>query len=102
MTLRVVYEDLETVGFNSGGGEMLSYKGSPFTGFVVQYDEVTGKLICEEEFVQGHLGGAQRTFYINGQIESESFVKFNKNYGYSREWGKDGTLLSEYDWGAEP
>lgn len=101
-TLRIAYEDLETVGFDSGGGEMLNYKGKPFTGFIVQYDQLTGKLMCEEEFTDGHIGGAQRTFFSNGQIETEYFIKFNKYYGYNREWDEEGTLLSEYDWGAEP
>ncbi|WP_026904666.1 toxin-antitoxin system YwqK family antitoxin [Pedobacter glucosidilyticus] len=101
MSLRVKYEDLETVGFDGGGGEILSYQGQVFTGTIVQFDE-NNNLICEEEFKNGHLGGGQRTFYPNGQMEQEYFIKYNKNYGLHRKWDESGTLTYEYNWGPEP
>jgi deoxyribonuclease V len=93
MELRVTYEELENRGFDAGGGEILYYKGKPFTGAIVEYKN--GLLISEEEFIDGHLGGAQRNYYSNGRIEKEYFVAFNTHYGFIRRWDENGNLAHE-------
>ncbi|MCC8408690.1 hypothetical protein LJ707_07100 [Mucilaginibacter sp. UR6-1] len=100
MELRVAYEDLENKGFDAGGGEILYYQGQPFTGTIVQY--IDGILVSEEEFENGHLGGAQRDYYLNGQIKEEWFIAFNKRYGLYREWDEQGNLIDEFDFGPKP
>lgn len=99
--LRIPYEKLENRGFDSGGGEILYYRGKPFTGTIVEYYE-NGMLLGEEEFDNGHVGGAQRTYHPNGQLAEEHFIAFNTSYGLLREWDEQGNLVSEHDFGPKP
>jgi antitoxin component YwqK of YwqJK toxin-antitoxin module len=99
--LRVAYEKLDNKGFDSGGGEILYYRGKPFTGTIVEYYK-NGVLLGEEEFNNGHIGGAQRTYHPNGQLADEHFIAFNTLYGLLREWDEQGNLVREHDFGPKP
>ncbi|MFS2188208.1 toxin-antitoxin system YwqK family antitoxin [Mucilaginibacter sp. Mucisp84] len=101
MELRVAYDDLQTAGFDSGGGEILHYKGKAFTGMVLELAS-DGTLIHEEEFKNGHRDGIERSFFPNGQKQLEGFIRFNNPYGLYREWDINGNLIDQYDWGPEP
>lgn len=96
MTLRVKYEDLELIGFDSGGGEIMNYNGQLFTGIIEEIRN--GILVGEFEFTNGHEGGVQRGYYPNGQIQEEFFIYFNKLEGIFRERDEDGTLTSTTHW----
>lgn len=100
MPLRVTYEELENRGFDAGGGEILYYRGNPFTGTIVEYRN--GVLIGEQEFEDGHLGGAQRSYYANGNIHEEYFITFNRDYGLFREWDEQGNVIRQKDFGPKP
>lgn len=96
MALRVSFEDLELIGFDAGGGEILNYQGEPFTGIIEELKD--GRLIGEVEFTNGHRGGVYRTYFDNGQLEEEYFLYFNKMEGNYREWDEDGNLISSTNW----
>jgi antitoxin component YwqK of YwqJK toxin-antitoxin module len=101
MTLRLTYEELENRGFDAGGGEILYYQGVPFTGTVVAYYE-NGRPLTEEEFQDGHLGGAQREYHENGQLGEEYFIAFNTPYGMYKKWDKNGNLIKEFSFVPKP
>lgn len=96
MALRVKYEDLELIGLDSGGGEILNYNGQPFTGIIEEIRN--GILVSESEFTDGHLGGVQRGYYLDGQIEEEYFIHFNRMENTFKQWNQDGTLTSTTHW----
>jgi antitoxin component YwqK of YwqJK toxin-antitoxin module len=100
MTLRIEYEDLEHRGMDAGGGDILYHCGQPFTGIVVLYAD--GVLISEEEFTDGHLGGAQRQYHLNGQIEEEYFIALNTHYGLYRKWDQEGNVVKQFVLGPKP
>lgn len=83
MSLRVKQEDLELVGIDSGGSEILHYKGEPFTGIKLIYEDA-GWLSGEIEFKNGYREGWEREFYENGQLESE--VKMHNNIAVPDTW----------------
>lgn len=96
MILRVQYEELDLVGFDAGGGEMLEYRGQPFTGIIEEF--FNGVVISEEEFTDGHLGGIQRTYYPNGILKSEYSIHFNRFDGKRTQWDENGILIRESIW----
>jgi antitoxin component YwqK of YwqJK toxin-antitoxin module len=75
-TLRIRSEDLELVGVDGGGVEILHYKGKPFTGICLTYEDA-GWLSVEEEFQNGYQEGWVRLYYENGQLEEEYFMHNN-------------------------
>lgn len=97
MAIKVIYEELELRGFDAGGGDIIYYQGKPFTGIRVTYEN--GHLSIEEEFTDGHLGGIQRTYYPNGQMDEEYFIAFNTPYGIERRWDSAGNLINTRDFG---
>ncbi|MFD2146904.1 endonuclease V [Mucilaginibacter antarcticus] len=99
-SLRVVYEDLQNKGFDAGGGEILHYKEKPFTGTIVEY--VNGSLVCEDEFTDGHIGGAQRSYHQNGQLSEEYFKAYNTSYGLYKRWDEQGNITYQEDRGLQP
>lgn len=101
MKLRLSYEDLDLVGFDAGGGEIMYYRGRPFTGISVDYG-INGQVLTEQEFTDGHLGGVQREYYLNGQMSEEYFVAYNTDYGIYRQWDREGNLTSERNLGTKP
>jgi len=92
MNLLVEYKDLETIGFDAGGTEMLSYKGKPFTGFIVEY-YTNGILMSEEEYKDGYKNGVNRSYFENGQIEEEYFSRYNCFYSTFTSWNMNGNLI---------
>jgi len=96
MNLRVEYEDLDVVGYDAGGGEIIEYQGQSFTGTIVQF--IDGILIGEEEFSNGHKGGIQRNYFLNGALQDEYSIYFNKLEGTFRSWDENGILISETIW----
>jgi len=94
MNLLVEYKDLETMGFDSGGTDMLSYKGKPFTGFIVEY-YTNGILMSEEEYKDGYKNGVNISYFENGQIEEEYFSKYNRFYNSFTSWDINGNLISK-------
>lgn len=83
MSLRVKQEDLELVGIDSGGSEILYYKGKPFTGIMLIYENA-GWLSGEVEFQNGYQEGWEREYYEDGQLESE--VKMHNNIAVPDTW----------------
>ncbi|WP_333809341.1 hypothetical protein [Flavobacterium sp.] len=83
MSLRVKQEDLKLVGIDSGGSEILHYKGKPFTGIKLIYEDA-GWLSGEIEFKNGYREGWEREYYENGQLESE--VKMHNNIAVPGTW----------------
>ncbi|WP_293308170.1 toxin-antitoxin system YwqK family antitoxin [Pedobacter sp. UBA5917] len=93
--------DIDIVGVDAGGGDIYYYKNMPFTGILYE-NHSNGNLNYEIECVNGYPEGVQRHYYENGQINQESFLKYNQEYGIMKEWDEHGNLLSEYDWGPKP
>jgi len=89
--LRVKEEDLELVAFDGGGIGILHYKGKPFTGVCLIYEDA-GWLSLEKEFQNGYEEGWVRDYYENGQLESEYKMSNNKLVpGTSKDFNEDGT-----------
>lgn len=68
--LKVKAEELEPTGIDSGGSAMYNYKGQPFTGIRLLYED-EGWLSLEEEYQNGYLEGWVRSYYKNGKLEEE-------------------------------
>lgn len=98
--LRVLYDDLEIVGFDGGGSKILHYKGDPFTGFVVDYNE-NSTLAFEAEYKNGHQDGVNRSFYNNGQIEEEYYTKYNRILKHFKRWTSKGRLIKHITFNEE-
>lgn len=86
----------EFVGVDNAGGVVYNYKGKPFTGIIEHY--MNSKLVGEEEFTDGHIGGVQRKYYNNGQIKEEYFQYFGKLDTHFKEWDKEGNLTHYSIW----
>lgn len=96
MIVNIDDPELEQNEFDAGGGEMWKYKGSYFTGMVVIYKN--GVLTDEIEVQNGRTEGVQRTYYDNGQIETEYFLHNNGLHGLFRQWDIHGNLVSSNNW----
>lgn len=83
MSLRVKQEDLELVGVDGGGIAMLNYKGKPFTGIMLIYEDA-GWLSREVEYQDGYREGWERDYYEDGQLEEE--VKMHNNRAVPDTW----------------
>lgn len=89
-------EIFELVDVDNAGGVVYNYKGKLFTGIIEYYD--VEKLIAEEEFTDGHIGGVQRKYYENGQVKSEYYKYFAKPEGDWKEWDEEGNLIHHSVW----
>ena len=90
--LRVKDEDLELVGVDGGGSEILHYRGEPFTGIRLIYEN-DGWLSGEVEYQNGYREGWEREYYKNGQLESEYKMSNNQMVPDTlRSFSEDGTL----------
>ena len=85
-------EKFEFVDVDNAGGVVYRYKGIMFTGIIEHY--VNDKLIGEEEFTDGHIGGLQRQYYENGQLKAEYYQHFGRMDKYYKKWDESGNLLS--------
>ena len=89
-------EIFELVGVDNAGDVIYHYQGKPFTGIIQYYkDEI---LTGEEEFTDGHIGGLQRDYFDNGQIQHEYYKYFGKPDGDWKEWDIDGNLIHHSVW----
>jgi len=96
MELRVLENDLELVGIDSGGSEILHYNGLPFTGFLVEYYP-SGQLLAEDEFQNGYLEGWHREYHENGQLELEYNLHNNEVVPDTfKEYDKNGNFLGGF------
>jgi antitoxin component YwqK of YwqJK toxin-antitoxin module len=75
-------------------GDLFYRKGekSPFTGTAIA--QGNGKK-TESEFREGRMDGVHRSWYANGQIESEAYFDHGVRDGWVRLWSRDGRLLQE-------
>lgn len=92
MSLRINYDDLENRGFDGGGGEILYYRNKPFTGFSLDRHN-NGNICFEEEYKDGYKDGAARSYFENGEIKEEYFIKHNSLYDSYKLWDINGTLI---------
>ncbi len=97
MSLILTEDQLESDGFDAGGGEMYKYQNQPFTGTLIEYYP-NGNISGEEEFTNGHRDGVQRRFFQNNQIEEELYIKYNRLDGVFKRWDINGKLLRETIW----
>lgn len=83
MSLRIKQEELEHDGFDGGESEKLTYRGKPFTGIMLIYEDA-GWLSREVEFQNGYREGWERDYYEDGQLEEE--VKMHNNIAVPDTW----------------
>ncbi len=60
-----------------------------------KWDEISGHLTLEYNFVNGDMHGIQRKWDHNGTIQSEYNYKNGDKHGIQREWDNSGQLLVE-------
>jgi antitoxin component YwqK of YwqJK toxin-antitoxin module len=97
MALRVQFNDLELVGFDTGGSEIFHYQGLPFTGIL---ETIQNGILCsEEEFQEGYKEGLQRRYFFpSGNLEAEFTLKNNGFNGTFKLWDDNGNLISQSNW----
>lgn len=86
----------EFVDVDNAGGVVYHYQGKPFTGIIQHFD--IDNLVAEEEFTDGHIGGVQRKYYSNGQMQEECYQYFGKLDKYFKAWDENGNLLHHSVW----
>jgi len=97
MSIRVEYDDLEFIGFDTGGNEMFNYQGLPFTGILET--NVNGVISREEEFQNSYKTGLQRQYFLpSGNLKLEFTLEDNGIEGIFKEWDDNGILLRETIW----
>lgn len=99
MSLRVLEKDLELVDIDSGGSEILYYRGKPFTGIMIDYDtENNIEYLCMEiEFQNGYREGMTKYFHSNGQLENEYYLHNNEvKSGTYKEYDENGKLTRSF------
>lgn len=99
MSLRVLEKDLELVGIDSGGSEMLHYQGKPFTGIKIDSDtENNIEYLCMEiEFQNGYREGWERYYHPKGQLENEYYLHNNEvKTGTYKEYDENGKLTRSF------
>jgi len=89
-------EIFEFVDVDNAGGIVYKYEGELFTGVIEHYQG--DKLKAEEGFVNGHIGGVQREYFENGQLQHEYYKYFAKPEGDWKEWSEDGELIHHSVW----
>lgn len=75
-------------------GEVAYCKGYKFTGTATQ-KHPNGAVKGQYPFVEGHLHGAVKEFYDNGQQSVETNFEHGKRHGLNRYWSKEGKLTKE-------
>ncbi|MCH9632181.1 MAG: hypothetical protein S4CHLAM6_05110 [Chlamydiae bacterium] len=71
------------------------------TGQETLINSASGKPTLSIDWVDGKIHGVVRTWYANGQLESQREMSLNKKQGISTAWYPDGSLMlvEEYDAG---
>jgi antitoxin component YwqK of YwqJK toxin-antitoxin module len=88
---------LEFVDVDNAGGCVYHYQGKPFSGIIESFYD-NGNLLDEVEYTDGHIGGVQREYFENGQIQQEYYKYFAKPEGDWKEWNKNGKLIHHSVW----
>jgi antitoxin component YwqK of YwqJK toxin-antitoxin module len=88
---------LEFVDVDNAGGPVYHYKGKLFTGIIESFYG-NGTLHDEAEFTNGHIGGVQRKYYENGQMEEEYYKYFGKLDKHYKQWDENGNLIRHSIW----
>lgn len=96
MSLIVSWDDVECKGIDSGGGTIYHYKEHPLTGMIREV--VNDVIVSECEYTDGHVGGIQRLYYSNGQIQEEFTIWFNKLEGTFTMWDENGNITGQTEW----
>ncbi len=89
-------ETFEFIDVDDAGNVVYNYKGKPFSGIIEHYGE--GKLVGEEEFIDGHLGGLQRDYFENGKVKSEYYEYYSRLDGDFKIWDEKGNLTHHSVW----
>lgn len=97
MKLIVTYDDIEEAGTDADGQVVVHYQGQPLTGIIVEHSEI-GQLLSESEYTDGLLGGIQRQYYPNGQMQEEYTIINNKMEGTFTEWDEQGNVTGVTHW----
>jgi MORN repeat variant len=71
----------------------VNWKGEPFTGIIFEIQN--NRIINEITYVDGSETGPYKTWYPDGQIESEGESKLNRSHGFFRAWHPSGKLQYE-------
>ncbi len=97
--MNVNFDDIEIMAPDYGGGSVYYHNNQPFTGTIVEYSN--NILVGEITVVNGSTKGRVAIYYDNGQIMEEHFESYNRPYGKSKKWDKNGNLIKEIDFGPE-
>lgn len=76
------------------GYTFVTFQGKPFTGLGFETMD-DGRTISETTYVDGAETGPYRTWYLNGQLESEGESRLNRLHGFFKEWHESGQLKAE-------
>jgi antitoxin component YwqK of YwqJK toxin-antitoxin module len=68
-------------------------EGEPFTG--ITFEIIDGQLVEEVTYLNGVEYGMSKSWYPNGNIESEGELKWNLHHGPFKTWHENGLLRSE-------
>jgi antitoxin component YwqK of YwqJK toxin-antitoxin module len=99
MALRILHDDpdLEMMDYpDSGGMVRFTYKGEPFTGFLIEYYP-NGKLAGELEYEDSYSEGWKRLYFPNGQLQQEYRACANQTVkGTFKKYDEQGNLLTSF------
>jgi antitoxin component YwqK of YwqJK toxin-antitoxin module len=76
------------------GYTFMTWKEEPFTGIGFEATD-DGHIISETTYANGIEDGPERSWYWNGQLESEGANKGNRPHGFFKEWHESGKLKAE-------
>jgi antitoxin component YwqK of YwqJK toxin-antitoxin module len=99
--MNINFDDIEIMHPDAGGGNVYYYQGQPFTGTIVEYNNLN-VLVGEITVVNGHTRGRVASYYNTGQIKEEYFEKYNQMYSIYKKWNQNGGLEFQQDYGPEP
>lgn len=71
------------------------FKNAKANGEAQQYDEKSGLLYYEGEYVDNCPHGHGRVYRVNGNLEYEGQIKYGDLTGYGRLYSENGRLLHE-------
>lgn len=92
--------DMDDSGVDIEGSSIITYRGNPFTGELVEHFPKGGGLWNLTTYVDGVEDGAQREWYRDGTLKSEGQVKAGFIEGTWRTWHPNGVLAEEEEFDA--
>jgi hypothetical protein len=75
------------------GGPTVTWKGKPLTGIVFELEN--DQIINETTYIEGIASGLEKSWYLNGQLESIGENRWNRPHGFFKTWYPSGQLKSE-------